>query len=56
MTKRIVVDTPDELHAEFKAAAARHGVSMKDLILAFVEGWLAEQADPGKHVPPKKGD
>jgi hypothetical protein len=42
-TKRLTVDLPPSLHAEFKAACVRKGTAMNEEIIWLLETWLEQQ-------------
>jgi predicted HicB family RNase H-like nuclease len=48
--KRVNVNIPTELHNRFKAAAAAQGREMTEVILEFIESYVAKNA-----ISQKKG-
>jgi len=40
--KRVNVNIPTELHHSFKAAAAAQGLEMTDVLLEFIQGYVAK--------------
>lgn len=42
-TTRFTVDLPDSLHKEFKVAAAKDDLSMKDLMITALERYLDQR-------------
>ena len=50
--KRVNINIPTELHNRFKASTAAQGLEMTVVLMAFIEGYVAEH---GSIAPLKKG-
>jgi hypothetical protein len=49
--KRVNINIPIELHNSFKAAAAAQGLEMTEVLMAYIESYVAES---GYATPKKK--
>lgn len=46
----VVLKVPQQTHARFKEACAKHDRSMQKILLSLIEGWVADGApDPGTY-------
>jgi predicted DNA binding CopG/RHH family protein len=50
--KRVNINVPTGLHNSFKAAAAAQGLEMTEVLMAFIESYVAKH---GYTTPQKKG-
>ena len=50
--KRVNINIPTELHNSFKAAAAAQGLEMTEVLMAYIESYVAKH---GYAAPKKKG-
>ena len=50
--KRVNINIPTGLHNSFKAAAAAQGLEMTEVLMAFIESYVAKH---GYTTPQKKG-
>ena len=46
--KRMNLNVPVELHNRFKAATASQGMNMTDVLMAYIEDYVAQHSQPGK--------
>ncbi len=48
--KRVNINIPSELHNSFKAAAAAQGLEMTEVLMAYIESYVAKHG----YAPQKK--
>lgn len=46
--KRMNLNVPVELHNGFKAATAAQGLNMTDVLIAYIEEYVADHGQPSK--------
>ncbi|MBA7703336.1 hypothetical protein ES703_112118 [subsurface metagenome] len=53
--KRLIAEIPASLYVQFKVECSQQGLSMKDVVLSFVESWLSGDSEieiqPAKRNP-----
>ncbi len=48
LVKRMNLNVPVELHNRFKAATAAQGMNMTDVLMAYIEDYVAQHSQPSK--------
>ncbi len=53
---RMTIDLPESMHKKFKQLAARHGRSMRELVVEYISDQIEQESTecPHSHIPNAK--